>query len=39
MGGVDEIIAISVIKYEKYASGGACPEKNKSMSEDKEKRR
>jgi hypothetical protein len=37
MGGVDEIIAISVIKYEKYASGGACPEKNKSMSEERKK--
>jgi hypothetical protein len=33
MGGVDDIIAISVIKYEKYASGGACPEMSKSMNE------
>ena len=37
MGGVDEIIAISVIKYEKYASGGACPETNKSMNENRKK--
>ncbi len=33
MGGDAEIIAISVVKYEKYASGGACPKMNKSMSE------
>jgi hypothetical protein len=30
-GGVADIIAVSVIKYEKYASGGACQEMNKSM--------
>lgn len=36
-GGVDEIIAVSVIKYEKYASGGACPETNKSMDEHRKK--
>ncbi len=37
MGGVDEVVAISVIKYEKYASGGACPETNKSMGEHRKK--
>ena len=37
MGGVDEIIAVSVIKYEKYASGGACPETDKSVSERRKK--
>ena len=36
-GGVAEIIAISVIKYEKYASGGACPETNKGMNEHRKK--
>jgi hypothetical protein len=38
MGGVDEIIAVSVIKYEKYASGGACPGTNKSMNEHSRKK-
>jgi len=37
MEGVADIIAISVIKYEKYASGGACPETNKSMNEHRKK--
>jgi len=37
MGGVVDIIAVSVIKYEKYASGGACPETNKSVNEHRKK--
>ncbi len=30
-GGVADILAVSVIKYEKYASGGACQEMSKCM--------
>ena len=33
MGGVADIIAVSVIKFEKYASGGACQVTGKSMNE------
>ena len=36
-GGVAESIAISVIKYEKYASGGASPEIKKGMNEHRKK--
>lgn len=36
-GGVAEVIAISVVKYEKYASGGAYPEMNKGMNEHRKK--
>jgi hypothetical protein len=32
-GGAAEAIAVSVIKFEKYASGGAYPETNKGMNE------
>jgi hypothetical protein len=35
--GVDDIVAVTVIKYEKYASGGACPETNKSVNEHRKK--
>lgn len=38
MGGVADIIAISVIKFEKYASGGACPVMDKSMNEHSRKK-
>ena len=38
MGGVADIIAVSVIKFEKYASGGACPETSKSMNEHSRKK-
>ena len=36
-GGVAESVAISVIKYEKYASGGASPEIKKGMNEHRKK--
>ncbi len=38
-GGVAETVAISVVKYEKYSSGGAGPETNKGMNENRKKRR
>ena len=38
MGGVADIIAVSVIKFEKYASGGACPVTSKSMNEHSRKK-
>ena len=31
--GVDELITVTVVKYEKYASGGTCLDKNKSVNE------
>lgn len=38
-GGVAETVAISVVKYEKYVSGGAGPATNKGMNESRKKRR
>ncbi len=38
-GGVAETVAISVVKYEKYSYGGAGPETNKGMNENRKKRR
>ncbi len=29
--GIDELITVAVVKYEKYASGGTCLDKNKDM--------
>ncbi|HEX2964368.1 MAG TPA: hypothetical protein VHO84_01210 [Syntrophorhabdaceae bacterium] len=31
--GIDELITVTVVKYEKYASGGACSDKEKGISE------
>ncbi len=31
--GIDELVTVAVVKYEKYASGGTCSDKNRDVNE------